>query len=71
MFYACFSLIGSWEGEKYFRVGILLNKNLLGYYYRKRTTFSFRLNEWMALQYCILKLPVSNLIVQLPQVARV
>ena len=30
VFYACFMLIGSWEGEKNFRVGILLNKNLLG-----------------------------------------
>ena len=30
VFYACFSLIGSWEGEKNFRVGIFLNKNLLG-----------------------------------------
>ena len=30
VFYACFSLIGSWEGEKNFRVGFLLNKNLLG-----------------------------------------
>ena len=28
VFYACFSLIGSWEGEKNFRVGIFLNKNL-------------------------------------------
>ena len=30
MFYACFSLIGSWEGEKKFGVGFFLNKNLLG-----------------------------------------
>ena len=30
VFYACFSLIGSWEGGKNFRVGIFLNKNLLG-----------------------------------------
>ena len=30
VFYACFSLIGSREGEKKFRVGIFLNKNLLG-----------------------------------------
>ena len=30
VFYACFSLIGSWEGEKNFGVGIFLNKNLLG-----------------------------------------
>ena len=29
-FYACFTLIGSWEGGKNFRVGIFLNKNLLG-----------------------------------------
>ena len=28
MFYACFTLIGSWEGGKNFRVGIFLNKNL-------------------------------------------
>ena len=27
-FYACFTLIGSWEGRKNFGVGILLNKNL-------------------------------------------
>ena len=30
MFYACFTLIGSWEGSKNFKVGIFLNKNLLG-----------------------------------------
>ena len=31
VFYACFLLIGSWEGEKNLRVGIFfLNKNLLG-----------------------------------------
>ena len=30
VFYACFTLIGSWEGWKNFRVGISLNKNLLG-----------------------------------------
>ena len=30
VFYACFMLIGSWEGLKNFRVGINLNKNLLG-----------------------------------------
>ena len=29
MFYACFTLIGSLEGRKHFRVGIFLNKNLL------------------------------------------
>ena len=29
-FYACFTLIGSWEGDKNFRVGIFWNKNLLG-----------------------------------------
>ena len=29
-FYACFTLIGSWEGGKKFRVGIFLNKKLLG-----------------------------------------
>ena len=28
--YACFTLIRSWEGDKNLRVGILLNKNLLG-----------------------------------------
>ena len=27
-FYACFTLIGSWEGGKNLRVGIFLNKNL-------------------------------------------
>ena len=31
MFYACFTLIESWEGGKNFRVGTFLNKNLLGY----------------------------------------
>ena len=31
MFYACFTLIGSWEGGKNLRVGISLNKNLLEY----------------------------------------
>ena len=30
VFYACFTLIGIWEGGKNFRVGIFLNKNLLG-----------------------------------------
>ena len=30
VFYACFMLIGSWEGGKNFRVGNLLDKNLLG-----------------------------------------
>ena len=29
MFYACFTLIGSWEGGKNFRVGIFLNKKLV------------------------------------------
>ena len=29
-FYACFTLIGSWEGNKNSMVGIFLNKNLLG-----------------------------------------
>ena len=39
VFYACFTLIGSLEGDKNFGVGIFLNKNLLGYGYRKQTTF--------------------------------
>ena len=30
VFYACFTLIGSWEGGKNLRVGIFLIKNLLG-----------------------------------------
>ena len=30
VFYACFTLIWSWEGGENFRVGIFLNKNLLG-----------------------------------------
>ena len=30
VFYASFMVIGSWEGGKKFRVGIVLNKNLLG-----------------------------------------
>ena len=30
VFYACFTLIGSWMGDKNIRVGIFLNKNLLG-----------------------------------------
>ena len=30
VFYACFSLIGSWEGDKNFGIGIFMNKNLLG-----------------------------------------
>ena len=30
VFYACFTLIGTWEGRRKFRVGIFLNKNLLG-----------------------------------------
>ena len=30
VFYACFTLIGSLDSGKNFRVGILLNKNLLG-----------------------------------------
>ena len=29
VFYACFTLIGSWEGRKSIRVGIFFNKNLL------------------------------------------
>ena len=29
VFYACFMLIGGWEGGKNFGVGISLNKNLL------------------------------------------
>ena len=41
MFYACFTLIWSWERGKNFRIGIFLNKNLLGYGYRKQTTFFF------------------------------
>ena len=45
VFYACFTLIGSWEGRKNFRVGIFLNKNLLGKGYRKQTTFVLGLNE--------------------------
>ena len=39
MFYARFTLIGSWEGKKNFGVGIFLNKNLLRKGYRKQTTF--------------------------------
>ena len=38
-FYACFMMIESWKGGKSFRVGIFLSKNLLGYGYRKQTTF--------------------------------
>ena len=34
MFYACFTLIGSWEGKKNFRVWIFLNINLSGYGYK-------------------------------------
>ena len=30
VFYACFTLIGSWEGGNNFRVGIFFNKNSLG-----------------------------------------
>ena len=30
VFYACFTLIGSWMGDKNFRVRFFLNKNLLG-----------------------------------------
>ena len=30
VFYACFTLIGSWKGKKNLKVGIFLNKNLLG-----------------------------------------
>ena len=30
LFYACFTLIGSWMGNKNFEVWIFLNKNLLG-----------------------------------------
>ena len=47
MFYACFTLIGSWEGRNFFRVGIFLNKNLLGLVYRKQTTFFFRPNTFL------------------------
>ena len=39
MFYACFTLIGSWEGGENFKVGIFLNKNLLGQGYTKKKTF--------------------------------
>ena len=38
-FYTCFTLIGSWEGGKNFRVGIFLNRNLLGWGYREQTIF--------------------------------
>ena len=34
--------LGVGRAEKNFRVGIFLNKNLLGYGYRKQTTFFFR-----------------------------
>ena len=37
MCYACFKLIGGWEGRKNLRAGIFWNKNLLGS--RKQTTF--------------------------------
>ena len=30
VFYACFTMIWTWEGGKNFRVGTFLNKNLLG-----------------------------------------
>ena len=30
MFYACFTLIGSWMGDKNLRVGIFLNNNFKG-----------------------------------------
>ena len=45
IFYACFTLIGSWMGDKNFRVGIFLNNNLLGLGYRKQTTFFLGLNS--------------------------
>ena len=47
VFYVCFTLIGSWMGDKNFRVGIFLNKTLLGYrvMYRKQTTFFLRPNR--------------------------
>ena len=47
--YPCFTLIWSWEVGKNFRVGIFLNKNLLGQGYRKQTIFFLGLtgvNSW-------------------------
>ena len=39
MFNACFMLIGSWKGGKNFRVGIFLNKNMLGRVTGKKQLF--------------------------------
>ena len=44
MFYACFMLIGSWEGDKNFRIGIFLNKNLLGLTGNKQLFFKPNIN---------------------------
>ena len=42
VFYACFTLIGSWEGEKNLRVGIFLNKKLVMVGLQETNNFFFR-----------------------------
>ena len=42
MFYACFTLIGSWEGRKNFKVGISLNKKLVRVGLQETNNFFFR-----------------------------
>ena len=39
VFYACFTLFGSWMGDKNFGVGIFLNKKHVSAGYRKQTSF--------------------------------
>ena len=41
VFYACFTMIGSWEGSKNFRVGIFFNKKLVRVGLQETNNFSF------------------------------
>ena len=52
VFYACFTLIGSWEGGKNFSVGIFLNENLLGTGLQETNNFFFRPDQY---QLCIFR----------------
>ena len=49
VFHACFTLIWCWDGGKNFRVGISLNKNLLGYSYRNTGNKELCLGLWSTL----------------------
>ena len=42
VFYACFTLIGSWEGGKNFRVGFFLKKKIVRVGLQETNNFFFR-----------------------------